>query len=179
MTIDKVFFSLALLLIIVSFFIRKDKKRIGKFVTLLALVFLFLPFILPKRWFGEWNAIKGLKGKQIVTVIIEPSSPDWKVNLTDSSLEITNRNVIDTLSKLLSKTQAYFPNHPMRIWETSIVIVTNEHDTLKLKVSKTKNNGTVVTSPGGEFSIDNLDEYLEQLTNFKEAAYSKYSKDKQ
>lgn len=86
--------------------------------------------------------------------------------------------VIDTLSKLLSETQAYFPNHPMQIWETSVVIVTNEKDTLKLNVSKTKNNGTVVSSQSGEYRKDNLDEYLERLTFFKEPAFSKDSQDK-
>jgi hypothetical protein len=178
MTVDKLFFYFGLLLIIISFFIRKDKKRIGRLVKLLAVVFILAPFILPKQLFGEWNSIKSLKGKQIVSIILKPSLPDWKVNLTDSDLVITDKSALDTLTKLLSKTQAYFPKHAIRIWETSLFVITAKNDTLKLKVSKTENNGTVVTTPEGEFTKDNLDEYLEYFTNFKEPAFARYSNDK-
>jgi hypothetical protein len=179
MSIDRIFFYFGLLLVIISFFIRKEKKRARWLVTLAALTFIFVPFYLPKQVFGSWNLIKSFKGKQIGAVILKPSSPDWKVNLTDSDFMITNRSALDNLTKLLSKTQAYFPNHSSRIWETSLFLITTTKDTMKFKVSKTENNGTIVTTGDGEFTKDNLDEYLEHLTNFKEAAFAKYSKNKQ
>ena len=166
MSIDKWIFVIGILCLTIFFFIRKKKKKISKVLLVVGLLILFAPLYLPRKIFGKWDSIKNLKGKIVNRILLQPSLPDWDVNLTEASLNIDSRNQIDNITALLKETEIYYPNHPKRIWESKIILITNENDSLILRVEKTENNGTIIYSNENRFRKDKLAEYLESITNF-------------
>lgn len=165
MSINNWFLGIGALLFISLFFIKKERK-LYKVVLILAIVTSLGGPFLPLQLFGKWNAIKSLNGRPISRIVLSPSAPDWRVNLTDSLVTIANKNEVANIVKLLQETEAYVPSHPMRIWETQMVLVTTDNDSLALEIHKTTDDGTVVYATGKELRKDELSVYLEKITGF-------------
>eukprot|EP01035_Chromulina_nebulosa_P012521 gene12521-16685_t len=120
---------------------------------------------------GKWNAIRFLNDKTVDTVFLEPSLPEWKVNLTKNKIAIIDSNQIDSIINLLKRSEMYAPNHPMQVWETKLTFHTID-STFKIKVTQTQNNGCVITTPTNEWRNDLLGKYLAEKTAFTAAFYS-------
>jgi hypothetical protein len=160
-------------LFIILYLVSKKGTVLSKVLFVLA-IFAFLgSFYLPGVIFGTWNSIKSLKGKEVHNIFLQPSIPDWPANLTDSLTVISDTSQIAYILDLLKKTEAYFPNHPIPIWETNMILITKENDSLSLRISKTENNGTVIYSPDNELRKDELGSYLEKVTNFSKPSVMK------
>lgn len=98
---------------------------------------------------------------------------DWEVNLTDSPELINDTNKINKIMGYLRKTEAYFPSHPRRIWETELIFITTGNDSISFNIQKTDNNGTVIYSPDNEWRKDEIAEYLEGIVNFSKPLRAK------
>lgn len=171
MSIDKWMFFSGLFFLILSFFIKKYKKT-SIILRGVAILLIIVPLVLPKQFFGKWDAIKKLKNKDVISIILQPSQPEWDVNLSDSIINISDKGQIDYIISLLKKTDIYIPNHPDRIWETKITLVTEGKDSLALRIDKTQNNGTVIYEAENRFRKDELAEYLEKITNYTVPKFS-------
>lgn len=155
------------------FFIVGSKKH-GYIWVVLSLIFVGVPTFLPRQIFGSWNAIKFLKGKQVVSILFEPSQPDYDVNLSDSLVNISDTIQIKHILNLLTDTQIGYPSKPFTVWETRMIFVTKDNDSLAIKIKKTEDDGTIITSPPRkEFRKDELAEYLEKITHFTKPVKSK------
>ena len=167
MRLDNIFFYTGGLCLIISFFVGEERKTFSRIMLGAGFLILFAPLLfLPTSIFGKWNAIKKLQGKEITTIVLQPSLPGWEVNLTDSTVVISGKNQIDSISNLLHNTEVYFANRYSRIWETTMFLVTKENDSLLLKIEKTENE-TDITTPGNKFKNYTLGAYLEKLTGYK------------
>ncbi|HEY6901163.1 MAG TPA: hypothetical protein VI233_10990, partial [Puia sp.] len=153
-------------------FVSRRKKR---FLFIGIVLILFVPLFLPRQVWGKWDSISMLNGKQISKVLLKPSEPGWDVNLTDSLEVIVDSNQINQLMGYLRKTELYFPNHPRRIWETKLIFVTKEKDSISFQIQKTENNGTVIYSPNNQWRKDEIAEYLERIVNFSRPVKGKKS----
>ncbi len=123
--------------------------------------------------FGKQNATKGLEEKDVTNIILRPSQPEFEVNLIDSPASVFSKDQIDKILNLLSNTEIFFPNHPNREWETEIIFVTKNRDSLKLEIDKTENNGTIIYAKNNTFRKDELGTYLEKIVNFKKPVRAK------
>lgn len=166
MSIDKLSFLIGGLFLMLFFFIERKEKKISRYFFIVAIVVLFAPLYLPRKIFGKWNSLEPLGGKVIKKIILAPSQPEWNVNLTDSSVTILNKTEIDKISNLLKETEVFYPNHPLRVWETSMIFIAEDNDSLILKIEKTENNGVVIFSQNKKYRKDELAKYLENLTMF-------------
>ena len=127
---------------------------------------------LPRQFLGKWNSIYKLGNKEIIEVLLIPSKPNWEVNLVNKKFSIRDKKEIDTLLGFLQKTTVYFPSHPLRIWETKLIIISRNKDSLEIEIHQNKNNGTVIYTPTNEWRKDEIGNYLERLTNYIKPAYS-------
>lgn len=141
----------------------------------LAVIIFFLPF-LPIQFFGRWNSIAKLNGQVISSIQLQPSLPDYKANLTGKDFIILNKKQIDTIVQLLRKTNMYFPSHPMRVWETKMIITTATKDALELSIHQTTDDGTVIYTPTNNWRQDDIGSYLEKLTKYSEPVYGDSAK---
>ncbi len=151
---------------------KKLNKKIKWRLTALAIFFLFLPQFLPRQFFGRWNSISKLDDKVISEIHLQPSLPDWKVNLVGRDFIISTKPQIDTITQLLRKVNVYSPTHPMRIWETKMILITTTRDTFEIEINKTSNNGTTLETPTNEWRKDEVGSYLEQITKHRLPMYS-------
>lgn len=173
MNLDKYFFITGIAFLILFFFTKKRKNKFYLILPLLAIVFLFGSYFLPISFLGKWNAIKELNNKEIKFLILQPSQPHWEVNLVDSEVTVINKSQIEYLSKLLQNVEVYFPNHPVRIWETRLIFVTADNDSLPLKIEKIEKNEAVIYTQHGKFKRNDLAEFLEEVVKFNKPAKSK------
>jgi len=150
-------------------------RRYKRVLFIGIVLILFGPLFLPRQIWGKWDSISMLKGKLISKVLLKPSDSNWDVNLTDSIEVIVDSSKINQLMAYLRKTELYFPSHPMRIWETQLIFVTNENDSIPFQIQKTENNGTVISSPNNQWRKDEIAEYLEQIVNFSRPLKGKKS----
>ena len=114
-----------------------------------------------------------LRGKEISKILLRPSEPGWEVNLTDSPVLINDSNKINKIMGYLRKTEAYFPSHPSRIWETKLIFITTGNDSISFQIEKTVNNGTVIYSPDNQWRKGEIAEYLERIVNFSKPLRAK------
>ena len=147
-------------------FYRKRGNKVLNGILIGCCILAFITPFLPRQVFGNWSAIKQLDGKEVYKIVIRPSTPDWEVNLTGSELIIQDKSTINILCNSLHKSDLYFAQHPSRIWETEMVLFTNDGDSLAIKISKSDNNGTEITVPNARLRNDDIDEYLEAITNY-------------
>lgn len=173
MSLDKYFFIAGVLFLLIYFLNRNKKRKFMLTLPVLAIFFLFAPLILPSYFLGKWDSIKEVDGKEIKSIILQPSQPEWNVNLVDSTVHIENKNKIEYLIDLLHKTEVYSPNHPTRIWEVKLIIITVNNDSIPIKIEKVENKGAVVYSKRGKFKKDGLAEYLEAVVNFNQPVKEK------
>jgi|SRR5579859_3047050 len=157
------FFAVAIIVLVAIFIVKVRHKRV---LLLLSSWLLFVPFFLPRQWWGQQDAIQLLKGKKISKICLLPSTPDWEVNLTDSPTIINDTNTINQLLDYLRKTEVYFPGHPMRIWETKLIFVTTGNDSISCKIQRTTNNGTDIYAPNDQWRKDEIGPYLERIVNY-------------
>jgi hypothetical protein len=158
------FVTLAIVLIIALFVIKvRNKRRI----LLWSSWILFVPLFLPRQWWGQWNAIKILEGKKISKLVFVPSTPGWEVNLTDSLTVISDTSEINELLGYLQKTEVYFPGHPIRIWETNLIVVTTANDSIHFNIQRTENNGTVIYTPNDKWRKDEVGPLIERMVNYR------------
>ncbi len=160
--------------LLIAFAIAKKKgnKNLNSILFSLLLIIFFGQMLLPRQIFGKWNLISKLNGKIISKIILRPSEPNWQVNLVDKDFFIFERNQIDTLTYLLQKVEIYSASHPMRIWETKMVIFSAANDSLEIQINQTENTGTNIYTPTNEWRKDAIGNYLERLTYFKKPVYS-------
>jgi hypothetical protein len=160
-------------LLITFLIVRKKKnKRLNTTLwSLVILVFIGQTF-LPRQLFGEWNSISKFDDKKIIKILLQPSEPNWKINLVGKNFIISDNNQIDTLTSLLKKVEVYFPGHPSRIWETKMIIVSSDKDSFEIEINKTSNNGSVIYTKTNEWRKDEIGNYLEKITNYSKPIYS-------
>ena len=161
-----------LLLITFSIVRKKGNKRLNVTLWALMLLILFGQIILPRQLFGKWNSISKIDNKNITEILLQPSEPNWEVNLASKNFIITNKNQIDTIINLLQNVEAYFPGHPSRIWETKMIFVSLQKDSFGIKIHQTENNGTVIYTPSNEWRKDKMGPYLEKIISYRKPVYS-------
>ena len=154
---------------------KKKKTKYANILIATAVVVAIVPEYLPGWVYGKWNAIKSIKGKQVTYLVLRPYPPNWKNNLTDTIVHITNNSQIDQLLNLLENTEIHFLNNPFRVWETEFIVITNEGDSLFLRIKKTTHEGIVIFSPEETFRNDKLGEYLEKIARLPKPANDKNS----
>ena len=166
MNLNLGFFYLGGIAILASFFIKKERKKTYRILLVTAIFFLFTPSLIfplfPRHIFGKWDSIKKLNGEEIVKIIIQPSLPGWKVNLTDSILIVYDKGKVDTITKMLRESQVYFPNRYLDVWKTTIILISKRNDSLSLKIERTTNE----TDINNQFRNDKLGAYLEKMTSY-------------
>ena len=167
-----VLWLIGIALFVAASIIPKRKRKIrGAFLIAAPILFLG-PWYVPRQLFGKWNSISVLNGKPIAEIQLTPSNPNWKVNLVGSAFVIRNKIQIDSISKLLMRSQVYFPNHPSTIWESKMKLITSTRDTLEIEINQTTNNGSTIETPTNEWRNDDIGSYLEKITNYKLPVYS-------
>jgi hypothetical protein len=147
-------------------------------LVVFAIMIFFLPIFLPRELFGRRNSIPELDGKVVSEIHLQPSLPNWKVNLVSRDFVISGKQQIDIITQLLRKTKSYTPSHPIRVWETNMLLLTTANDTFKINVIKTTNdyNGTYIQTTTNQWRIDEIGDYLEKLTKYRQPVYSDTAK---
>jgi hypothetical protein len=158
--------------LMILFFFSKKGSKVSKFLIAGAILMIFSPLYLPKQIFGRWDSIKELKNKKVKKVIIEPSKPEWEVNLTDSILPISNISHIESIVGLLRSTNIYTPGHSGTIWETKMILIAEDNDSIFLTLNKTENQGTAIYTSDDSFRKDEIADYLERIANFTTPQFS-------
>ena len=172
MTYHTVLWFLFGALLVTFAIVRKcNNKKLN--VTLGVLMgLIFIGQFLPRQLWGKWNAISKVEGKSLSKILLRPSAPDWKVNLTGKDFIISNQKQIDTIINLLQNVEVYFPGHPSRIWETKMIFVSLQKDTFEIKIHQTENNGTVIYTPSNEWRKDAIGSFLEKIISYEKPVYS-------
>lgn len=168
MSIDKIIFYLGAIILVVVL-IAKPKKKLKGILILLILFLFFAPLFLPSNLFGKWSSIKELQNKTITTIIIKPYWEESDINLSDTILKVNDANQIAHIKYLLENTTIYRAGHSEQIWQTSMIIITQELDSLKMHIFKTKNQGTHIFKDdnNNSYNQNELGDYLQKMTNFK------------
>ena len=151
---------------------KRRNKRLNVTLWALMLLILFAQTFLPRQLFGKWNSILKFEDKNIIEIHLQPSEPNWEVNLVGKDFFILNKKQIDTLIDLLKNVEVYFPGHPSRIWETKMVFISSQKDSFEIKIHQTQNNGTVIYTPTNEWRKDAIGDYLAKLILYKKPVYS-------
>ena len=172
MTYHTVLWFLFGALLITSSIVRKWKNKKLNITLGVLMVLIFIGQFLPRQLWGKWNSISKLEGKNISKIVLRPSEPDWKVNLTGTDFPISNQKQIDTIIDLLQNVEVYFPGHPSRIWETKMIFVSLQNDSLEINIHQTENNGTVIYTPSNEWRKDAIGPYLEKIISYSKPVYS-------
>jgi hypothetical protein len=159
------------LLICYSIVRKRQNKKLNAVLWILMILIFIGQVFLPRQLFGKWNSISNLRNKKIVEIILRPSEPHWEVNLVSKDFLISDTNHIDTLIQMLQKAEVYFPTHPSRIWETKMIIISADRDSLQIKIHQTQNNGTDIYTPTNEWRKDPIGNYLEKVTCFSKPVY--------
>lgn len=147
-------------------------KPKGKVKAILIIVILFLffgPTFLPSIIFGRWNSIRELHNKTITKIIIKPYWTPSEGNLSDSILELHNPEQIAHIQHLLNNTTIYEAGHSPSIWQTAIILITNESDSLPMHIFKTTEQGTKIfkDSSVDSYNQNELGDYLEKIIKYK------------
>lgn len=176
MSVDNVLFNIGFIpIVILIIFKNKIPERTRLVIFVIGLLFMFST-CLPRQIFGKWNAVKKIKDQSVTEIILEPSEPDSKVNLTDSVFIIRDRKIIDSVYGLLQRSDVYIAAHPMREWETYMTLITENSDKLQIKVWYTINNGTILFQEGNDLRNDALAEILMNVTGYKEPVFGNNAK---
>lgn len=172
------FFLYAAILVLIGIAGKRLNKKVRTGLIVLAIILFFVPVFLPRQLFGKWNSISALDGKVIAEIRLQPSLPNWKVNLVGRDFIITDKQQIDIITQLLRKTHIYTPSHPTRVWEANMIFITTASDTFTIQVNKTDNdyNGTYIKTPTNDWRIDELGDYLEKLTKYRQPVLSDTAK---
>jgi hypothetical protein len=156
------------LLLVAQSVIRKRNKQVSRVLFFFAIAVFIGSIFMPRWLLGKWNIVKMLEEKKVNIIVLVPSEPRYDANLTDRPISVLKKDQQGQIINLLKKTELFFPSHPMRSWETKMVFYTIDNDSLVLEVNKTINNGTLIYTKGDVYRKDDLGEYLEKITNFKE-----------
>src|SRR6201986_3931018 len=148
MNTNTMLFFIGIFLLVTAVFTRKRHSGISRFLFVLTILSFLGPVLLPRRIFGKRNVVKKLEGKQVGSMVLIPSEPGYAVNLTDNIISGFSEEERGHILSLLKQVEIYFPNHPMRDWETDVLFVTKDNDSLVVRVEKTSNNGTVIYTTG-------------------------------
>jgi hypothetical protein len=157
---------LAILVLAILSRVVKKNKKLSKKIYILLIVVVLLFMYLPRKIFGKWNAVSMLDGKQIERIILRPSSPGWEVNLTDSVLIITDRSQIDSIHTLLKGSYVYSAMHPSLVWETDMVFVLANKDSVVINIEKSSNDGTIINNGTNNWQKNEVGDYLEKITSY-------------
>ena len=160
------------LLITFSIVKKRKNKRLNVILWASMLIILAGQIFLPRQLFGKWNSISKIGNKNITEILLQPSEPNWEVNLTGKDFVIYNKKQIDTIINFLQNAEVFFPEHPSRIWETKMIFVSLQKDTFEIKIHQTENNGTVIYSPSNEWRKDAIGTYLEKIISYRKPVYS-------
>ncbi len=162
------------LVLVVAYLLGRKLRSTPLNWILFALVILAFAgqFLLKGSIWGSWNAIAALKDKEITEIQLQPSTPNWKVNLVGKDIHLSGKKDIERIAQLLHKVEIYTPSHPVRIWETKMILITSTRDTLEMKIQQTVDDGTVVYMSSTAWVRDELGTYLEKLTRYSAPVYS-------
>ncbi len=152
-------------IIILLIYKKRENKKLKR-ILVGCFLFGFIVPLLPHQVFGNWNAIKKFEDKGISKIELRPSTPGWEVNLTDSVFIIRDKNQINTICNFLHNCDLYFAQHSNRVWEANMILIGNDGDTLLVEINKLGNNCMVINVPRAELRNDDLDNYLETVTNY-------------
>lgn len=144
---------------------KRENKKLKR-ILVVGFLFGFIVPLIPHQVFGNWNAIKKFEDKGVSKIELRPSTPGWEVNLTDSAFIIHDKNQINTICNFLHNCDLYFAQHSNRVWEANMILIANDGDTLLVEINKLENNCMVVNVPRAELRNDDLDNYLETVTNY-------------
>lgn len=147
-----------------------SEKTFSKIVAICILL-LLLPVFLPRKMFGKWNSISSLNDKNIRKILLLPSKPNSKINLVSSTQIINNKKEIDNILTLLRRTEIYFQNRRFSVWQTKLILVTANNDSLRLEIHKKDDEETVIYTPNSEWRKDEIGIYLETITKFRGPYY--------
>jgi hypothetical protein len=160
------------LLITFSIVRKKRNKRLNAILWALIIIVFIGQTFFPRQLFGKWNSISKLNGKKITEILLQPSEPNWEVNLAGKDFIISNKKQIDTIINLLQNVEVYFPGHPSRIWESKMIFISSQKDSFEIKIHQTENNGTVIYTSTNEWRKDAIGDYLAKLISYRKPAYS-------
>lgn len=144
---------------------KRENKKLKR-ILVVGFLFGFIVPLIPHQVFGNWNAIKKFEDKGVSKIELRPSTPGWEVNLTDSAFIIHDKNQINTICNFLHNCDLYFAQHSNRVWEANMILIGNDGDTLLVEINKLENNCMVINVPRAELRNDDLDNYLETVTNY-------------
>jgi|GEM_PF-1169156 len=163
-----------LLALVIAYLLGRKIRSTPLNWTLFALVIVAFcsHFFVKGSIWGTWNAIEVLKDKEIIEIQLQPSAPNWKVNLVGRNIRLSDKKDKERITQLLQKVMTYSPSHPIRIWETKMTLITSTQDTLVMIVHQTVDDGTVVYMPSAEWASEELGTYLEKITRYTSPVYS-------
>jgi hypothetical protein len=167
MSIDKLLFYLALVIMLLVL-ITKPKGKTKTTLIIVFLFFLFGPAFLPSIIFGKWNSIRELHNKTITKVIIKPYWTLSNINLSDTTLELHNPEQLAHIQHLLKNTTIYEAGHSPDIWQTALILITKESDSLPMHIFKTTNQGTKIFKDRStdSYNQNELGNYLEKIVKY-------------
>ena len=166
------FLVFALILLIALTLIKRQVSEKTFFKILaICILLLLIPVLLPRKMFGSWNSISSLNEKNISKIILVPSAPNSKINLVSSMQIINNKKEIDSILALLRTTEIYFHNRRFSVWQTKLIFVMANNDSLGLEIHKKDDNETVVYTENDEWRKDEVGVYLETITKFRKPFY--------
>jgi len=105
-------------------------------------------------------------------ILILPSNPEWKVNLTLDTLSITDKSIINSITKELNiANEAYRGRGIRKTWDAVIILDFKNNSDIKLEVVDAyKGICLFYTNTMGlpKYKCDGLKSIFETLANYKE-----------
>jgi hypothetical protein len=165
MTINLIILILSTIFLLIAL-ARRKKTLVWIFLIVLIITLLFKSSILANLFGNKWNSITSIESEQIGLITISPSQPEWEVNLVDTSIIITNDIATKDILSFLQNSNLYSPSHPIRKWETNIILFTTSNDSVSVRIVRLQDGETIIYSNKGIFRNDELAPYLEKLFQF-------------
>lgn len=172
MSYQTLLWLLFVILFITLSIVRKWRNKKLNISIIALLVLIFIGQFLPRQLLGKWNAISNVEAKNITEIHLQPSEPNWQVNLTSKDFIISDKKQIETIINLLQSTEIYFPTHPSRIWETKMIFISAEKENFQIEINQTENNGTVIYTPTNKWRKDAIGDYLVKMVSYIKPVYS-------
>ena len=106
-----------------------------------------------------------MHNKAITKIIVKPYWTPSDINLSDTILELDNPNQLSHIEYLLKNTTIYNAGHSPDIWQTALILITKESDSLFLHIFKTTKQGTQVFKDknADSYNQNELGDYLEKV----------------
>lgn len=164
MDLQRILMLSAVIIVMLIFILGRRNKKVSYIVGFsIGTLLMVVPRFLPAAFFGTWNAIPKFKSQKIAQIVFTPPVPGQKLNLTGSAVTISDQGVIDSVSQYLNNTQVYFANRPAKVWETNLILVSTNRDSLNLNIEYNADGQTKIRSGLNEYRNDQLGAYLPKV----------------